>query len=501
MLLDLFTYLPEILTPIRIFILCFGTFTGLILGAIPGLSPVMAVALLIPFTFHMDAISGLVLLGSMYTSTVAGGAITAILINIPGAPANIATLLDGYPMTRLGKTQEALYICFTSSLVGGIMGVLVLMFMSPVMTTISQQFTATELFWAAIIGVTIMGSLASESVSKGLLAGMFGLLLSTIGMDPLYGQERYIFHDYLLGGITIIPAIIGLFAIPQVLSLVEEVYRIPKLSAFGSLKGTLRNTVYGQLRRFNVLIFGGLIGVIVGIIPGAGGQVAGLVSYDQVKKASKNKENYGKGEPSGVTASEAANSAMVGPSLIPMLTMGVPGSPVAAVLMGGLLIHGLFPGPDLFTVNVSVTFAFMWSLLLGQIVMCFFGLLISRQSYHIANINKSLLIPAILILATYGTYSIQNSYPDVLIMFTLGLIAYIGSHYGFSAAPVVLGIILGPLAEINFNKGRMIADAKEIPLFEHFCTGPLNITLIMLCLFSVGWSIYSGRKKKQINIQ
>ncbi|MEJ2344481.1 MAG: tripartite tricarboxylate transporter permease [Gammaproteobacteria bacterium] len=493
-------YLPDALSGWNLLILCLGTVGGLVLGATPGLSPTMAVALLIPFTFQMPADSGLILLGSVYTATVAGGAVSAILVNIPGAPANIATVLDGHPMAKSGRATEALHYCFISSLIGGILGVLVLIFFTPVLANFALSFGPSELFWIAILGVTVIGSLGSKSVLKGLFAGAVGLWLSTIGYDPVLGEQRFVFTSALTGGINIIAALIGLFAIPQVLGMLEDaaggksgvMYDMEKRSVFTSLRY--------NVRRLRALTVGSITGIIVGLIPGAGGQIAGLISYDQAKKFSRDPSRFGTGEPDGVIAAESANNAMVGPSLVPLLTLSVPGSPTAAVLLGGLLIHGLFPGPNLFTTHAKVTWTFIDSLLLGQILMAVFGLWISRYSRFVTRIPNNFMAAAVTVLAVFGTYSVQNNFDDVMVMMTLGTAMYFAMKLGFSPAPVVLGIILGPIAETNFAQGRLIADSGA-GMMPYFFTGTMNIILIALCVASVGYSIYveirSIRRRKK----
>jgi len=449
----------------------------------------MAVALLVPFTFHMDPATGLILLGAVYTATVAGGAISAILINIPGAPANIATLLDGHPMAQQGKSQTALYICFISSLIGGLFGMLIMILFTPPLAKIALKFGPSEMFWIAIFGISVMAGLSSGSIAKGLIGGMFGLLISTIGYSPLLGVPRFVFHDVLTGGIAIVPALIGLFAIPQVFSLAEKLDLHIERPVYKPEKGILLKTFIQNVKMVKALGIGSVVGSIIGIIPGAGGQVSGLIAYDQMRKFSKNPESFGKGNPEGVAAAESANNAMVGPSLIPLLTLSIPGSPTAAVLLGGLLIHGLFPGPDLFLTNASVTYTFIASLVLAQLAMCVFGLTMSRYSYMVMSVPNLYMIAAVSVLAVYGTYSVQNSFDDVIVMFSLGTLMYIGNKFGFSAAPVVLGIILGPIAEGNFLKGKLIADT-DVGAFAYFFTGPMNIIIILLCAASIGYSIY-----------
>ncbi|MEH6629015.1 MAG: tripartite tricarboxylate transporter permease [Motiliproteus sp.] len=488
-------YLPEVFTPWNFTILVLGTVGGLILGATPGLSPTMAVALLIPFTFHMEPATGLILLGAAYTATVAGGAVSAILLSIPGAPANIATTLDGNPLAKQGKATAALHYCFISSFVGGVIGVLVLIFFTPTLSQWALGFGPSHLFWVAILGVTVIGSLGSGSVVKGLFSGFVGLWIATIGYDPVQGVERFAYSEHLGGGINIIAALVGLFAIPQVLSMLT-----PQMLPGGVTKFAMENqgilTSIGEtLARWKALAIGSVVGVLVGLIPGAGGQIAGLVAYDQTKKMSRNKDKFGKGEPAGVIAAESANNAMVGPSLVPLLTLSVPGSPTAAVLLGGLLIHGLFPGPALFTDHAPIVWTFIDSLLVGQLLMCVFGIAISRYSRFVMDIPEHYMAAAITILAVFGTYSVQNSFSDVFVMMTLGITMYFASKIGFSPSPVVLGIILGPIAETNFLQGQIIAEVGE-GVFPYFFGGALNFTLVSVVVLSIIYSVYGEYKAK-----
>ena len=493
--MEFLSYFVNVFTPYHMLLLFGGTFVGIILGALPGLSPTMSVALLIPFTFHMEPVSGLILLGAMYTATVAGGAISAILVNVPGAPANIATAIDGHAMAKKGRASEALHYCFISSFVGGILGVFVLIFFTPSLAQFSLRFGPSELFWIAILGITIIGTIDSHSVIKGLLSGLFGLLLATIGDNPVLGEQRFVFNDHLEGGINIVVGLIALFALPQVFHLLENYYK-EQASVYSSEdKPSLMRSISYNLSRIKALSMGSIIGVIVGIIPGAGGQIAGLMAYDQTKKSSKNPDAFGKGEPEGIISAESANNAMVGPSLIPLLTLSIPGSPTAAVLLGGLLIHGIFPGHDIFVSNKEVVWTFIDSLLIAQVFMLVIGLFLSRHSGWIMKITDQYMAIGILVLAVFGTYSIQQSYSDVLIMFTLGTIMFFASKFGFSPVPVVLGIILGPLAEDNFLQGRLIAGSQD-GIFLYFTDGYINVTLITISILSIAYGVYAARKKR-----
>ena len=494
--MDFVHYLPQIFVPWNLTVLILGTIGGLILGAAPGLSPTMAVALLIPFTFHMDTAPSLILLGAVYTSTVAGGAISAILINIPGAPANIATVLDGHPMARQGRAAEALHYAFISSVIGGVLGIAVLIFFTPVLANFALKFGPSELFWTAVLGVTVIGTLGAKSVVKGLFAGVFGLWLSTIGYDPVNGVERFVFTDHLQGGINIIAALIGLFAIPQVFGMFEGLSRVQRNELYEMENRSVIESLRTNLRRIKALTIGSIVGIVIGLIPGAGGQIASLVSYDQARKFSSRREHFGQGEPDGVIASETANNAMVGPSLVPLLTLSVPGSPTAAVLLGGLLIHGLFPGPNLFTTHAKVTWTFIDSLLLGQILMGIFGLYMSRMSRWVMQVPDHFMAAAVVVLAVFGTYSVENSFSDVLVMMSLGTGMYFATKFGFSPAPVVLGIILGPIAETNFMQGRLIAQTQN-GLLPYFFTGTVNLILIGFCVVSIAYSVYVELQAKK----
>ncbi len=485
--------LPHVFSTYNLIILLVGTFGGIILGALPGVSPTLAVALLVPFTFYMDPTTGLILLGAVYASSVAGGAISAILINVPGAPANIATLLDGYPLARAGKAQSTLYTCFISSWIGGIFGMVVMILLTFPMAEFALKFKSTELFWVSILGLTVVAGLGSGSLIKSLIAGAFGVWLSTIGPNPTTGEFRFIFHSVLTGGVHIIPALIGLFAIPQVFNLIEGYGRGRTVLEFKPERGVLKETFLRVLRMRKTLTIGSIIGTIIGLIPGVGGQVAGIVAYDQVKKLSRHPETFGKGNPEGVAAAESANNAMVGPSLVPLLTLSVPGSPTAAVLLGGLLIHGIFPGPNLFLLHGDLVHTFIGALLVTQFVMLVFGIILSRYSYLVMRVPDLYMAASIMVLAVFGTYTVNNSFNDVVVMFAIGSLMYLGNKYGFSAAPVVMGLILGGIAENNFLKGMLIAEAGP-GFLKHFFTGWINIVLILLCVASVVFGLLGTRK-------
>ncbi|WP_420556584.1 tripartite tricarboxylate transporter permease [Roseovarius sp.] len=489
-------YFGDVFTPFNFMLLLIGTIGGLILGATPGLSPTMAVALLIPFTFKLDATQGLILLGAAYTSTVAGGAVSAILLKIPGAPANIATTLDGHTMAKNGQGARALQLSFISSAIGGVFGVLLLIFLTPVLAEWALAFGPSHLFWLAILGVTVIGSLDSSSVVKGLLSGCIGLWLATIGFDDVMGAQRFIFHSSVSGGINIIPALIGLFAIPQVITMFAKGRHQHDAEVLKVEKSPIMDAIREVFRRSRALSIGTLTGSFIGLIPGVGGQIAGLVAYDQARKASPERKKFGTGHSEGVIAAESANNAMVGPSLVPLLTLSIPGSPTAAVLLGGLLIHGIFPGSDLFENYPDVAWTFINSMLIGQILMCVFGLYVAGLAARVAQVPNAVMAAVVLALAVFGSYSVQNSMGDVYIMAALGTGMYFLERFGFSAAPLVLGLILGPIAEANFVQGAMIANATS-SMGSYFFTGALNLALIGIVVASIAYSVWMELRQRR----
>ncbi|MFK7996005.1 MAG: tripartite tricarboxylate transporter permease [Granulosicoccus sp.] len=491
--MEFLQYFGGVFEPVSFMLLLGGTIGGLILGATPGLSPTMAVALLIPFTFQLEATQGLILLGAAYTATVAGGAVSAILLRIPGAPANIATALDGHEMANQGRGTQALHVSFLASGVGGIIGVLLLIFLTPILAKWALAFGPSHLFWMAILGVTVIGSLDSRSFVKGLLSGCLGLWLSMIGYDDIQGAQRFIFHDSLTGGVNIITALIGIFAIPQVIEMLAKGRVEHKIRAVHVEAQSLFTSLKLLGRNLKALSIGTVVGSVIGLIPGVGGQIAGLLAYDQTRKFSKDQSSFGKGNPAGVIAAESANNAMVGPSLVPLLTLSIPGSPTAAVLLGGLLIHGIFPGSDLFDNYPDVAWTFINSMLIGQVLMVIFGIWVARHAARVAHVPPPIMAAAVMVLALFGSYSVQQSMGDVYVMLILGLSMYLLEKVGFSAAPLVLGLILGPIAEANFIQGSMIANAMDGPMV-YFLNGSLNLFLVALVIASITYSFISTRK-------
>lgn len=492
MLENIFLGFSSILTIDNLSLIFIGTLAGIIVGALPGLSTTMGIALCVPFTFGMDPLSGLALLGGIYNGSVYGGSISAVLIRTPGTAASCATTFDGYPMTEQGKGVLALNVALLSSLVGGVFGVLVLMFIAPPLAKFALSFGPPEYFMVAILGLTIIITLSEENIVKGFIGGLFGIFIATIGFDPIEGMPRYTFGVVeLYDGIPLIPALIGLFSFAQVMRLMTQSENEKQTQQ--PLTGRMFPTWEEIKSVKNTLLRAPIIGTIVGILPGAGADIASIVSYSEAKRNSPTPEIFGTGAMEGVVASEASNNAVVGGSLVPLLTLGVPGNSASAVLLGGLLIHGLFPGPFLFTENASIVYGFIVSLLFANIAMLVLGLLGIKIFPLVLKLTNAVLIPVVVVLCVAGSYAISNNFMHIIIMILFGLIGYVLEIRNFPLATVILGIILGPMAENGLMQSLVMSRGS----WMIFVQRPLSLLLLSLTVISVVYSFIKIQKKKR----
>ncbi|MBN1224395.1 MAG: tripartite tricarboxylate transporter permease [Candidatus Aminicenantes bacterium] len=476
-----------------------GMFVGILFGALPGLTNVMGIVLFLPFTFDMSLYEALVLLGAIYGGAVYGGAITAILINIPGAPANIATCFDGFPMALKGEAKEALSLAVLCSTIGGLLGVFALIFLSPQLAAIALKFGPPEKFWVMVFSLSVIVALSAESLAKGIIAGSFGLLLATVGMPPDVGTEpRFLFGTYqFVGGINVVCALIGYFAFSQCidmfstnLNIATTITNIDNKVGFSKIFRILMAKYKFNLLRSSIL------GVIIGIIPGAGGSVASIISYNEAKRFARNPDDYGKGEWGGVIASEAANNATEGGALIPMLSLGIPGSPAAAAFVAALIIHGVWPGPALFIQHLDTVYTLFAGLIIAQIVMLFMGHFGAQYFSLALKIPKNLLGMMVIILCLFGSYTVSNNMAGVYVMFATGILGFIGQKVGIPPAPVVLGLILSKETEAALMQSIEIGQAKGSLLFYLF-SSPLCVLLFALVLASFTYVIYRRLKKSK----
>ena len=460
-----------------------GVLAGVWVGAIPGLSVTMAASLLISFTFSWSLDNALALICGVFVGGVYGGAITAILLNIPGAPAAIATGFDGYPLAKRGEAGRTIGLVTTVSIFGGLLGILVLAVAAPVVANFALKFAPRDYFLLALMGLLLIGSIGGGDPIKGVLAGAVGVLLSMVGMDPSTGELRYTFGNvHLMAGISFVTAMIGLFGVSEVLFQLRETTQVTTKQKLDKIVPDLK-TFFGHLP---LALRSGLLGVWIGALPGTGGDVAALLAYDQAKRSVKNPEYpFGEGAIEGVIAPESANKGAVGGAFIPMLTLGIPGDAVTAIIIGALFIHGLKPGPMLMVENPNIFWTIVSLLLIGNIALLVIGLLSVKMFSRIIDVPKLIVMPVVIILSIIGTYSIQNSLSDVFWMIGFGTLGYFMRAYGYSTAPMVLGIILGPLLDSNYRRAMQSAGDELLPFLTSFVVNPLTLFLTCCIVYLV----------------
>ncbi len=477
-------HLMSAFSPLNIFLALLGVAAGTIIGSIPGLTATMAVAVLVPITFSMQPDSALILMGAIYTGAIYGGAYAAILLNTPGTPSAIATTFDGYPMAKRGDGDLAISIACLASVTGGLVGAMALLLLAPPLADAALAFGPVEYFWLAVFGLSLIAALSDGEFLKGVIAACFGLLLAMIGISETSAEVRFTFgSNTLLGGIEVVSALIGLYCIPVLIDLVATPDR--HLDPAESQRGfRLVEAISTILKnKWNVLR-SSVIGTFVGALPGAGGSIAGLVAYSEARRSSKQPSDYGKGEPGGVIATESANNATVGGGFIPTLVLGIPGTPPDAVILGALLVQGVRTGPTLFSDGANIVYTFIFGLLLATILMLPVGLLIGRFAYGaIVRAPKSALVPIVAFMTVIGAFAIRNSLSDVVIMIILGVIGWVASKRGFSVSPIVLGLILGRIAEQGFVQSWTIGDALG-DLWGQFFGRPLSLIIIAMTLLT-----------------
>ena len=469
---------------------------GITVGALPGLSAAMGVALLIPVTFAMPTETGLIALVGVYCGAIFGGSISAILIYTPGTPAAAATAIDGYQLTLKGKAGKALGTAVIASFGGAMISTVALYLFAPALAKLALKFGPSEYFWLSIFGLTIIAGVSSKSILKGLLSGALGLLISTIGMDPMLGRPRFTFDSvYLISGIPFTATLIGLFSMSQVLILAESKLKESGISRNFEDKVMLS---FKELKTiFPTILRSGVIGSITGILPGAGATIAAFIGYNEARRFSKDKDSFGKGSIEGVAGAEAANNAVTGGSLIPTLTLGIPGESVTAVLLGGLLIKGLQPGPDLFTIHGKITYTFFAGFIIVNIFMLGLGLFGSRFFAHISRVPDKFLIPTIVGLSVVGSYAIHNQIFDVGVMMVFGIIGYFIKKFELNAAAIVLALILGPIGETGLRRTLIMNDGNIAALFN----STISWVLIGLSIFSMFSPILMNKlDKKEENL-
>lgn len=478
-------------SPVNIAFIIFSVLWGIAFGSVPGLTGIVGVALLIPFTYAFSAEQSLLLLGGVYVGATFGGSISAILFNTPGSPEAACTALDGYPMARNGKAGKALGFALASSAIGGIFGTLVLMLLAPPMAKLALAFGPAEYFALAILGISAIASIGSGSVLKGLVAGLIGLGVATVGLDPITGFERYTFDNLmLLTGISFVPVIIGTFALAEVLSRVGEGKTSAKVLTNVSTELPSRKEI-GELK--GTLVRSSVIGSIIGALPGVGATTAAFISYSEAVRWSKRPEKFGTGLPEGIAAPEAANNSAVGGSMIPLLALGIPGSATTAVMLGGLTIHGIVPGPLLMENNALLVYTVFISMMFANVLMLIFGLRAARYFAKILMVPYAYIGPAIVVMCITGVYGLNANLFDILIMLMFGLIGVVLRALSYPVASFIIGLVLGPIAETSLRQGLMITQFD----YGEFLMRPIAATLLALAVASLAYGLYGQWKRSR----
>lgn len=480
--------------PFSLILLVFGVFLGIVFGCIPGLTAVLGVTLMIPFTYTMTPVQGLTLLIAIYVGGISGGLITATLINIPGTPSSIFTCYDGYPMAKGGKPTEALSIGVFASLIGGISSSLALFFVAPQLSKVSLIFGNWEYFAVALLGLAVVITMASDDLLKGLIGALIGIILGSVGIDAVSGTQRLTFGSWqLMNGLQSTALMMGLFAIREILVQCRDLGKEKQNINLGRVSFM---PPFKEMQGCGLPIgLGCLIGTGIGILPGIGQNASTLITYNQSKNLSKHPERFGHGSPEGICASESSNNAVNGGALIPLITLGIPGDLVTAALIGGLMIHGLQPGPLLFTTDLDVVGAVMVSYFLANIVMYVMELGLMKVFVQAVNIKFSYLFPAIIMFCVLGTFALNNRTFDLWILIVSGIVAYVLDQLGVDMAPVILGFILGPLIEKYFR----MAMTAENGNFGYIIHRPIAVVCLIIAALFIVVPIFSSKARKAKN--
>lgn len=483
--------------PVCILATFVGTFMGLVFGSLPGLTATMGVAILIPVTFTFPQLYALAMMLGVYVGGIAGGAVPSVLLNIPGTPSAVVTTLDGYPMAQKGQAGQALGWALTASFFGGFISWAILVTVAPQIARFALKFGPPEYATLALFGLMIIASVAGKSLLKGVISGLIGVWLSVFGVDPINGNLRLTFGTVnLMSGIAIMPALIGFYAIPQILISVTE-------AAKSGMQGQKVDTTRFLPKLIDVwrakinIIRSSIVGTLVGMIPATGGNIAAFMAYDQAKRFSKKPEEFGKGSPEGLIAAESGNNGVTGGTLIPLLTLGIPGDAPTAVLLGGLMIHNLPPGPGLFVDHPEVIYGIFTTLLMANVIMALIQIFGIRIFVKILEVPVYFLAPMLMVLSIVGSYALRNNFFDVTVMLGLGFFGYLMLRGGFPMAPAVLGLVLGPMLEGEMRRSLILSQGD----WSIFITRPICLVFLILAVaICIATVIKAKRTRKEDHI-
>jgi putative tricarboxylic transport membrane protein len=469
-------------TPVNLLFILSGTFAGIVVGAIPGIGPALGVALFLPFTMYMDTVPALLFIVALYDGGMYSGSISSILLNTPGTGASAATTIEGFPMAKQGKAITALTISATSSALGGLLGDIVAISASALMLTFLMLFGTPEYFLLGIFGIVLVSLVTKGAYYKGLISGLLGLAITTIGMAPVSTADvRYTFGSLeLFDGISFLPVLLGLFGVATMAKLSGETKK--HISTIETLGGSRMEGVLLTLKNWKILIKSSLIGFIIGTIPGTGGTVANFVAYGEAARSSKNRDKFGQGNPEGLVATESANNAQIDGALMPTLLFGIPGSATTAVLLAAMLLHGLRPGTGMFHgPGYIITLSLFLGLLYSEIVITIFGLATVKILGKITTIDKHLIIPFVIMLATLGIFSLHFNWVDLVVMAGAGVLGFVMQRYGFPVIPAVIGVVLGQIIEENLMRTIELGGGTLSLLY----TRPVSLILLILTIAAI----------------
>ncbi|MDD3252909.1 MAG: tripartite tricarboxylate transporter permease [Lachnospiraceae bacterium] len=490
----------NIVHPLTLLVCFLGTLIGIVLGAIPGMNGGIGIAVMLPFTYSMSPAQGLLFLGGIYLGSSYGGSIAGILINCPGTAESACTTMEGYPMTVRGEGRHALFYSIIASGIGSLFGIITLIFFTPILSGISVKFGSAELFLLAICGLTIVGSLTGKNILKGMIAAAIGLFMAMIGIASDTGMIRFNFGlKALTGGVGLIPTVIGLFAIAEMIKQGQQVLRTDsRITKVELKKVSFVEILKKSCTKYKaVLLKSSVIGTLIGILPGTGGAIASFLAYGEAKAQDK-EGTFGKGNPAGIIASESANNAAVGGSLVPMLSLGIPGSATSAIMFGALTIHGLVPGQRLFVEHADIAYTFLVGMLLTAVFMVLIGVLGIPLFSSILKVKIQVIIPAVILCSLIGAYSVNNSIYDVYIAVACGVLGLILSKLEIPTTPVVLGLILGNLIESNYIRTAKIAASRHTNLLIFIFRRPICIAIAVITVYLIYANIKAAKREKAI---
>ncbi|MCE8013024.1 tripartite tricarboxylate transporter permease [Billgrantia desiderata] len=489
--------LNGVIEPYTLLLMAIGALAGIVSAAIPGFTITMAIVLTLPLTFAMPPLQGIAVMLSVYVGGLSGGLFSAALLGIPGTPSSVATTFDAFPMARSGLPGKALALGLWSSFFGSLISIVVLILAAPPLALLAVKLGPWEYFALIVFALTIIASLVGDSLLRGLIAGLVGIGLATVGPDPLMGRERFTFgYEMLSAGIPFLVVLIGMYAVSQLLS---ELETSPKQQAQGStslISGDMRphnlETLKAIVLRPVNVIRSSLIGVFIGAVPGAGSSISNLLAYDQAKRSSSHPENFGKGEPQGVIASESGNSSTAGGGLIPLIALGIPGSAVDAVLMAAIMVHGISIGPRLILDNPELVYGMFLSMAVASVLMLCIGLLLMRAFLNLLNVPKYFIVPVVLSCCVIGAFTLNNRITDLYLLAGVGVVGYLFKKLDYPLAPLVLGVVLGPIAETNLRRAFQTSTDWTL-----FFTRPISAALLALAVASIVYSIVSYVRRSQ----